>query len=517
LDICRKRDYRFLSLEALSLTALPSALLDGLSSSSSSPPPPPEFQGPNAENDQRATHGDGADGDVVPAVDTQSGPDARALLQPVLDGVRLGSQLTALFLNDNSLAVFPAELARLSQLRELHMHYNQLTTLPPCIGDFPHLEKLFLSHNALVSLPPEIGRLTSLQTLSLFNNHLASLPPQLGQLRSLQSLFLNDNALTSLPPQLFDALAGSLTVLQLNANKLSALPVQIGRLARLKKLNLESNALVTVPASLALLPDLSVLAFRRNLFHYAVSGTWSVGPPTLLHLSCAAVRRHLHTLSPLSPSCSSFSSSSSSSSTSSSSSSPRFSSSSSSLPPPSSSPPSSPSLLSLVDALENGSELPTPDSLNGRSADHRDKADDHHEGHVNELDLVQGLNITEDLKKLLLDGESGCSVCGRPMYGDGHVVRVFPMELVPSLNGGVCLSLVSPTAAAASTGPAAAVNGHGGGGGGLFTNGLHPAAPAPAAAAAGNPLVLAPTPAAPILPTLFPASRYSGHLFYYFI
>jgi hypothetical protein len=63
--------------------------------------------------------------------------------------------------------------------------------------------------------------------------------------------------------------------------------------------------------------------------------------------------------------------------------------------------------------------------------------------------MVQELNITEELKKLLLEGEGGCSVCGKLIYGDGYVVRVFPMELLPSLSGsGMCLKVVHAASAA---------------------------------------------------------------------
>jgi leucine-rich repeat protein SHOC2 len=455
-------------------------------------------------------------------------------LAVVLDGARLATQLTTLFLNDNALTSFPVALARLGQLRELHMHYNHLTTLPPEIGDFAHLEKLFLSHNALVSLPPEIGRLTSLQvraqalpahqsdlysphdttrhdttrhdtprhatprhdttrhdttrharnrtndtqTLSLFNNKLTSVPPELGQLRSLHSLFLNDNALTSLPPQMFDALAGTLTVLQLNANRLSSLPAQIGRLSGLRKLNIEANALVTVPASLALLTDLSVLAFRRNLFHYAVGGTWNVSPPTLLHLACAAVRCHIRALSlPSSSSSSSLSSSLSLS--------PAVEEVLSSASPLSTStPPSPPEATSPITAIY---DRPRIVDKNDKNADHHD-GEAAHDGVMSTLAMVQGLNITEELKKLLLEGESACSVCGKLLYGDGHVVRVFPMELTPSVSGGgLSLSLTAPAdtgTATAPAGTATATTGQtgtaalaapptpaagGGGGGGLLT------------------------------------------------
>jgi hypothetical protein len=187
LHICRKRDYRFLSLEALALTALPDALAQSLA------PPPPDVDvdvGAAAaattsepvdttnepvdttdepgDTTHTTAHTDAALEGTPDDATASSSVVSTALRPPavVLDGARLATQLTTLFLNDNALTSFPVALARLGQLRELHMHYNQLTTLPPEIGDFTHLEKLFLSHNTLVSLPPEIGRLTSLQVRS---------------------------------------------------------------------------------------------------------------------------------------------------------------------------------------------------------------------------------------------------------------------------------------------------------------------------------------------------------------
>jgi hypothetical protein len=175
LHICRKRDYRFLSLEALALTALPATLAQSLA------PPPDEVVATTTTSEPVDTTNEPVDTTNEPVDTTHTTARTDAALEEkaddatlscsvrpgslavVLDGARLATQLTTLFLNDNALTSFPVALARLGQLRELHMHYNHLTTLPPEIGDFAHLEKLFLSHNALVSLPPEIGRLTSLQ------------------------------------------------------------------------------------------------------------------------------------------------------------------------------------------------------------------------------------------------------------------------------------------------------------------------------------------------------------------
>lgn len=157
LHICEKRDYRFLSLEALSLVALPRALTECLS-------PATARCSSSGGTDQAAsltsTKATDGTGDTA-TVSVEDAAFPRPF--PRMDGARLASQLTVLFLNDNDIATFPEELSQLSQLRELHMHYNKLVTLPPSIGSFLHLEKLFLSHNSLVTLPPEIGRLSSLQ------------------------------------------------------------------------------------------------------------------------------------------------------------------------------------------------------------------------------------------------------------------------------------------------------------------------------------------------------------------
>jgi Leucine-rich repeat (LRR) protein len=244
VEICRRKDCKFLSLESLDLRVLPSQLFTEVGPTQASPMMLPEFQG-----------------------------------------------LTVLYLSNNGLTFLPPELESLKCLTQLHLQNNKIEFLPGWIGELTALDKLCLSHNCLTQLPPEIGRLSALTVLSLFNNYLTSLPSEIGRLHSLQSLFLNDNRLLSVPWQIGNLF--SLSVLHLNNNRLTCLPHQIGRLKKLKKLYLDNNQLITLPASILSIPNVHVFSIKRNLFSYAEEGTWDNGVMSLLHLAATATVRYV--------------------------------------------------------------------------------------------------------------------------------------------------------------------------------------------------------------------------------
>ena len=111
------------------------------------------------------------------------------------------SNLTHLYLFDNSLRSLPPEIGKLSNLTNLHLNYNSLNSLPSEIGRLSQLKNLYLTHNSLYSLPSEIGQLSNLTHLYLNYNFLDSLPPEIGKLSQLKILNVGNNPLSSLPPE----------------------------------------------------------------------------------------------------------------------------------------------------------------------------------------------------------------------------------------------------------------------------------------------------------------------------
>ncbi|XP_035212616.1 CCR4-NOT transcription complex subunit 6-like isoform X3 [Stegodyphus dumicola] len=83
------------------------------------------------------------------------------------------TNLTSLYLNNNSLSRIPAEICLLSNLAHLNVSYNKLRDVPPEMGEMTSLRELILSHNCISTIPTELGKLFKLCKLELTGNPLA--------------------------------------------------------------------------------------------------------------------------------------------------------------------------------------------------------------------------------------------------------------------------------------------------------------------------------------------------------
>ncbi len=173
-----------------------------------------------------------------------------------------------LFLFNNLVGPFPADLDKLTHLEVLELAGNGLTgSIPPELGSLGNLTRLNLDLNHLTgSIPPELGSLTSLEWLYLGANNLSgSIPPELGSLANLTKMGLSSNELTgSIPPEL--GRLTSIETLWLAVNELTgSIPPELGHLTSLEWLGLFDNNLTgRIPPELGSLANLTVLWLSGN-------------------------------------------------------------------------------------------------------------------------------------------------------------------------------------------------------------------------------------------------------------
>ncbi|MCT2581872.1 leucine-rich repeat domain-containing protein [Actinophytocola gossypii] len=186
---------------------------------------------------------------------------ARCGLTELPEWTRSLTDLTTLFLHENSLTELPEWISELDGLSTLWLNENQLTGLPDRIGDLTGLTSLRLDDNRLSSLPGSFGALTGLNELPLDNNRLVALPDSVGDLSGLTTVNVNGNQLTELPDGL-SALT-RLRVLHANNNQLRTLPDWLPELPNLTQVSVSANPLVSPPPEIATAGSESLMAFIR--------------------------------------------------------------------------------------------------------------------------------------------------------------------------------------------------------------------------------------------------------------
>ena len=162
----------------------------------------------------------------------------------------------------------PTEVGNMTSLQFLYLGVNQLSgTIPASLGNLTVLNYLELASNQLTgSIPTSLGNLTALQQFRLeFNLLTGTIPAELGNLTSVQNLFLSNNQLTGSIPTTLGSLSGVVT-LNLSANQLSGtIPVELGNMLGLQYLFLQGNQLTgSIPAVLGSLPSLRLLDLGFN-------------------------------------------------------------------------------------------------------------------------------------------------------------------------------------------------------------------------------------------------------------
>jgi internalin A len=148
-------------------------------------------------------------------------------------------------LRKKGLATLPPELFQLTDLTALDLSCNQIAVLPPHIAKLKNLEQLNLCGNKFTVLPPELFQLAQLTVLALSDLQLTSLPPDIAKLKNLVVLYLHQNKLTALQPELFQLT--NLRELVLWNNQITVLPQEICQLAELTALSLSGNPVVSPP------------------------------------------------------------------------------------------------------------------------------------------------------------------------------------------------------------------------------------------------------------------------------
>ena len=87
----------------------------------------------------------------------------------------------------------------LSNLERLDLGGNELEELPDFIGQLSSLIELWLDNNFLTTFPAEVGELKNLQCLDVSENRVDELPDEIYGLESLTDLILSSNVIHELP------------------------------------------------------------------------------------------------------------------------------------------------------------------------------------------------------------------------------------------------------------------------------------------------------------------------------
>ncbi|CAH1794983.1 unnamed protein product [Owenia fusiformis] len=112
------------------------------------------------------------------------------------------SNLTELYLSENSIKDLPSNFHKLSKLRILDLSANMLKEFSPCLYKMTSLITLILSGNQIEAIGSDIKNLTNLQMFRIANNQLKSLPDELCCLKNISTLSIRNNQLKALPVEI---------------------------------------------------------------------------------------------------------------------------------------------------------------------------------------------------------------------------------------------------------------------------------------------------------------------------
>ena len=102
---------------------------------------------------------------------------------------------------------------------------DTIFVLPDSIGNWDELSALYLEWNSIAEIPPSFSQLTNMQSLYISNNRVQNLPEDFGNLSNLYLLDAGYNELDSLPESFCNL--DNLTYLWLFNNELSTVPACI--------------------------------------------------------------------------------------------------------------------------------------------------------------------------------------------------------------------------------------------------------------------------------------------------
>ncbi|CAO3647711.1 unnamed protein product [Mucor hiemalis] len=240
------------------------------------------------------------------------------------------TQLTSLFISNNSFTKFPMVICDITTLAYLDISFNKIQMFPDEIGQLTNLIGLFAIANRITgSLPSSFVNLAKLQELDIRQNLITDLDvvshlPRLEillvdynstsivnfDLKSLKQIKMYKNHLTqfnltsvgdggncltelnlsccklsSLPEDLFNNTQG-LERLVLDSNTLNAIPSSIGALKRLVKLSIQNNNLETLPSEIGQLSELKALDAQKNNLKLLPKEIWLCA--SLQTLNCSS-------------------------------------------------------------------------------------------------------------------------------------------------------------------------------------------------------------------------------------
>merc|ERR1712070_342223 len=112
----------------------------------------------------------------------------------------MGDHLTHLYLSQNRISTFPAELCTLGRLTTLDLSQNLLTAVPEKVGSMGGLAHLDLGYNQIAALPDSIAGISGMQILYLDDNQLPYIPRSLiAMLPQLENFKIEPNAGFDIP------------------------------------------------------------------------------------------------------------------------------------------------------------------------------------------------------------------------------------------------------------------------------------------------------------------------------
>ena len=182
--------------------------------------------------------------------------------------------IVELYLDDNEISEFPAEVSQWTQIKILSLRKNFLVTLPfecslwnnleyidlrqnkiaflpSSIGKWTELQVLLLGDNQIIDIPEDCKSFTKLKELNLYKNQLIEVPSSLEKMHSLEKLNLADNKINSFPGEIMVNLT-KLSDLLLYKNKFTELPDEICELSMLKRLSISSTNIKSIPENVGM-------------------------------------------------------------------------------------------------------------------------------------------------------------------------------------------------------------------------------------------------------------------------
>ncbi|XP_060843514.1 leucine-rich repeat and death domain-containing protein 1-like [Rhopalosiphum padi] len=151
-----------------------------------------------------------------------------------------------LYIKNNFIEVLPGWINSLAKLTHIYVDNNKLSTFPAELCELKGLEVLCAPHNSITEIPSTLTALKRLTQLNLSRNRIRNVPGDVLNMPSLWLLDLSHNEIQTLPEVYPDGLYYG--EILLNGNKLISVPDNLSRLKNIEYLSLAHNKLLYAPA-----------------------------------------------------------------------------------------------------------------------------------------------------------------------------------------------------------------------------------------------------------------------------